>query len=149
MFKGVFFKNLTEKQMLIISRVTVIVVAIIAYIIAWNPNSSIMLLVSDAWAGLGSAFGPTILLSLYWKKINIPGAVAGMVSGGLTVIIWDYIKFVEMNGEMVTLGTYTGIYSLLVGFFLSLALIVIVSLVTPKVSDEIIQEFEDVKNGNL
>ena len=72
-----------------------------------------------------------------------------MVSGGLTVIIWDYIKLIEMNGEMVTLGTYTGIYSLLVGFFLSLALIVIVSLVTPKVSDEIIQEFEDVKNGNL
>ncbi len=149
LFKGVFFKKLTEKQMLTISRVTVIVVAIIAYIIAWNPNSSIMLLVSDAWAGLGAAFGPTILLSLYWKRTNLAGAVAGMLSGGITVIIWDYIKLIDMNGELVTLGTYTGIYSLLIGFFLSLALIIIVSLVTPKVSDEIIQEFEDVKNGNI
>jgi len=149
LFKGVLFKKSTEKQVLVVGRVTVLIVAVIAFIIAWNPNSSIMLLVSDAWAGLGSAFGPTILLSLYWKKTNIAGAAAGMISGGLTVIIWDYIKFLTMDGQKVTLGTYTGVYSLLVGFFVSLIMIVLVSMVTPKVSDEIISEFEAVKNGNI
>lgn len=149
LFHGVFFKKLGEKTVLFIAKITVIVIAVIAYIIAWNPDSSIMLLVSDAWAGLGSAFGPTILMSLYWKRTNIYGAAAGMISGGLTVIVWDYIKFIDMAGEKVTLGTYTGAYSLLIGFFVSLLFIVLVSLVTPKVDEEVIKEFEDVKNGNV
>lgn len=72
-----------------------------------------------------------------------------MISGGLTVILWDYIKLIRVDGELVTLGTYTGLYSLLVGFAVSLLFIVIFTLITPKVSDEIIQEFNDVKNGNI
>jgi sodium/proline symporter len=147
--KGVMFKDMSDKQVLLISRVTVIVVAIIAYIIAWNPNSSIMGLVSDAWAGLGSAFGPAILLSLYWKRTNLYGAAAGMVSGGLTVIIWDYIKCLRLDGEMVTPSTYTGLYSLLVGFVISIVVIVVVSLLTPKVNAEILQAYDDVKNGDV
>lgn len=149
LFKGVFFKKLKDKQILIIARVTVFVVAIIAIMIAWDPNSSIMNLVSDAWAGLGSAFGPAILMSLYWKRMNLAGAAAGMASGGLTVIIWDYVKCCTLDGVRVTPSVYTGVYSLLVGFVISLVFIVVVSLVTPKVSDEIMQEFEDVKNGNV
>ena len=100
LFKGVFFKKLKDKQVLFIARATVFVVAIIAIVIAWNPNSSIMNLVSDAWAGLGSAFGPAILMSLYWKRMNLAGAAAGMASGGLTVIIWDYIKCCTLDGFM-------------------------------------------------
>lgn len=146
---GVFFKKLTEKQVLVIARVTVVLIAGVAFAIAWNPNSSIMLLVSDAWAGLGSAFGPTILMSLYWKRINLQGAAAGMISGGATVLLWDYIKLIEQDGTRVTLGSYTGVYSLLVGFFVSLFFILVVSLLTPKVSDEVIQEFEDVQIGNV
>ncbi len=149
LFKGVFFKKLNDKQVLIIARVSVLVVSVIAIIIAWDPESSIMNLVSDAWAGLGSAFGPAILMSLYWKRMNLAGAAAGMASGGLTVIIWDYIKCCTLNGVHVTPATYTGVYSLLVGFIVSLIFIVVVSLATPKVSDEIMQEFEDVKNGNI
>ncbi len=149
LFGGVVFKKMDEKKMMLISRLTVLVVAIAAFAIAWNPNSSIMGLVSNAWAGLGAAFGPTILLSLYWKRTNLYGAMAGMLSGGLTVIIWDYIKLVTVDGAKVTLGTATGIYSLLIGFFVSLFFIVVVSLITPKVSEEILQEFEDVKNGNV
>lgn len=149
LFKGVFFKNLSEKSVLLIGKITVITVAILAYLIAWNPDSSIMALVSDAWAGLGSAFGPVILMSLYWKRTNIVGAAAGMISGGLTVIIWDYIRFIDMAGEKVTLAKSTGVYSLLVGFFVSLLCIVIFTLISPKVDDEVIKEFEDVKNGNL
>lgn len=149
LFNGVLFKNLDSKKVMVISRATVGVVAVVAFFIAWNPDSSVMGLVSNAWAGLGSAFGPTILMSLYWKRINLAGAAAGMLSGGLTVIIWDYIKFINMDGAKVTLGTYTGVYSLLVGFFVSLFFILVVSLATKKVSDEVIQEFEEVKNGNI
>ncbi len=149
LFKGVFFKNLKEKTVLLIARICVFVIAIIAFFIAWNPDSSIMGLVSDAWAGLGSAFGPTILMSLYWKRINLPGAAVGMISGAATVILWDYIKLIDMDGAKVTLATYTGAYSLLIGFFVSLFFIIVISLITPKVSEEIEKEFDDVKNGNV
>lgn len=147
--EGVFFKKLTDKQVMLIGRVTVLVVALIAYIIAWNPNLSIMFLVSDAWAGLGSAFGPVIIMSLYWKKTNMAGAIAGMLSGGATVIIWDYINLIHMNGNLVTLSEYTGIYSILAGFCVSIVFIVIFTFITPKVSEDVIKEFEDVKNGNI
>lgn len=129
-----------NKKVLNISRFTVLAVAVIAYIIALNPNNSIMGLVANAWAGFGAAFGPLVILSLYWKRINLPGAITGMVSGALTVIIWDYIPLI--HGE--TLGTATGLYSLAVGFVLSLVLIVVVSLCTKAPSEEIVKEFEEV-----
>lgn len=131
-----------SKKVLWVSRITVLVVAVIAYVIALNPNNSIMGLVSNAWAGFGSAFGPLVLLSLYWKRTNLPGAIAGMVSGALTVIIWDYIPLV--GGQ--TLGAATGLYSLALGFIISLVLIVVVSLLTKAPDQEIVDEFEAVKN---
>lgn len=153
LFKGIFKKDAKEKTVLYVSRATVIVVAILAYLIALNPDSSVMGLVSNAWAGFGAAFGPIILLSLYWKRVNLAGALAGIISGAATVIIWDYIPVfrtgvTDANGKelMNTLGTQTGLYSLALGFFISLAFIVIVSLVTKKPSDGILQEFEDMKN---
>ena len=100
-------------------------------------------LVSNAWAGLGASFGPIVLMSLFWKRTNLPGAIAGMVSGGLTVILWDYIPLA--GGQ--TLGTVTGLYSLAIGFLISIVLIVIVSLVTKAPDEEIIKEFEDVASG--
>ena len=102
-------------------------------------------LVSNAWAGLGAAFGPLVLLSLFWKRCNFPGAVAGIVSGALTVILWDYIPLV--GGK--TIGAVTGLYSLVVGFAISLLAIVIVSLCTKEPSAEMIKEFEDVQNNRL
>lgn len=144
-YQGVINPKADSKRVLAISRVTVIVVAILAYLIALDPNSSIMGLVSNAWAGLGSAFGPTIVLSLFWKRTNMPGAVAGIISGGLTVLIWDYIPLV--GGQ--TLGAATGLYSLVVGFAISLALILIVSLCTKEPDAEMIREFEDVAAGRV
>ena len=133
-------KDADTEEILKVSRITVIVIAVIAFAIAWNPDSSIMGLVSNAWAGLGSAFGPIVVMSLFWRRTNLSGAIAGMVTGGLTVIIWDYIPLV--GGQ--TLGTYTGLYSLAVGFLLSLVMIVIVSLVTKAPSKEITDEFDRV-----
>lgn len=138
--KGIVKKDAKEETIFRISKITVLVIAVLAYLIALNPNNSIMGLVSNAWAGLGAAFGPTVLLSLYWKRTNFQGAVAGIASGALTVIVWDYIPLV--NGQ--TLGNATGLYSLAIGFAISLLAIVIVSLVTPAPSDEMNEEFDDV-----
>ena len=85
------------------------------------------------------------MLSLFWKRTNLAGAVAGIVSGGLTVILWDYIPL--MGGQ--TLGAATGLYSLVVGFAVSLLLIIIVSLCTKAPDREMLREFEDVAKGNV
>lgn len=139
-YKGIIKKDATEEKVMKMSRYTVLGVAVLAYLIAWDPNSSIMGLVSNAWAGLGAAFGPTVLMSLFWKRCNLPGAVAGIVSGGLTVIIWDYIPLI--GGQ--TLGTVTGLYSLAIGFLISIVLIVVVSLCTKAPDASIVAEFERV-----
>ena len=137
-YKNIVKPDASDKKVLRVSRITVIVVALLAFIIAWDPESSIMNLVSDAWAGLGSAFGPIVVMSLFWKRTNLPGAVAGILSGGITVIVWDYLPII--GGK--TLYAATGIYSLLVGFFLSLIFIVVVSLCTKAPDDSILEEFE-------
>lgn len=133
-------KNADSRKIVNVSRGTVVVISILAFVIAWNPDSSVMGLVSNAWAGLGSAFGPIVLLSLFWRRTNLAGAIAGMVSGGLTVIIWDYIPIV--GGQ--TLGSATGLYSLAVGFAVSALMIVIFSLTTKAPSKEITDEFDRV-----
>ena len=97
-----------------------------------------MALVSDAWAGLGAAFGPLVVMSLFWKRTNLPGAIAGLLSGALTVIIWDYIPII--GGQ--TPYAATGLYSLVVGFIISLLFIVVVSLMTKAPEESIIEEFE-------
>ena len=132
MFKGVIKKNASEKTSLWVGKIAVVVVAVIAFLIALDPNSSIMGLVSDAWAGFGSAFGPVVLLALFWKRSNLAGAIAGMATGALTVIVWDYLPVV--NGQ--TIYAATGLYSLVVGFALALVVNVVVSLITKKPSKE-------------
>lgn len=143
-YKNVVKPDASDKTVLKVSRITVMIVAVLAFLIAWDPDSSIMGLVSDAWAGLGSAFGPIVVCSLFWKRTNFAGAVAGILSGGLTVLIWDYIPLI--HGEK--LCNVTGIYSLLVGFAVSLVCIVIFSLATKAPSQEILAEFEKVKTGS-
>lgn len=141
-YKNILDPKADDKKVLTISRITVIVISILAFLIAWDPNSSIMDLVSDAWAGLGSAFGPLVVCSLFWKRTNLPGAVAGILSGGLFVIIWDYLPIIK--GQ--TCYAFTGIYSLLLGFFVSLFCIVIVSLITKAPEQGILDEFEKVND---
>ncbi len=144
-YKGLVDKKADTKKVLFVSRVTVVVIAILAYLIALNPNNTIMGLVSNAWAGLGAAFGPLVLLSLFWKRCNFQGAVAGIVFGALTVIVWDYLPVISGR----TIGSVTGLYSLVVGFAVSTLAIVGVSLCTKAPSAELLKEFEDVKANNL
>ena len=140
MYKGVMKKEADDKQVLKVSRITVVAIAVLAYLIALDPNSSIMTLVSDAWAGLGAAFGPLVLMSLFWKRTTMQGGVAGIITGGVIVILWDYIPLI--SGQ--TIGAVTGLYSLVPGFFIGLAVIIGVSLMSPPPSEEIIKEFESV-----
>jgi len=143
LYRGVINKEADDTHILKISRYTVAGVAIVAFIIALNPDSSIMGLVSNAWAGLGASFGPIVLMSLFWRRTNLQGAIAGIVSGGVTVIIWDYIPL--LNGQ--TLYAATGLYSLVLGFAISILLIIMISLCTKAPCKEILEEFDDVASG--
>lgn len=149
LYKGVVNKKASSKNTLLISRIVVLIVAIIAFLIALDPNSSVMDLVSDAWAGFGAAFGPVILLALFWKRTTLSGAVAGMLSGGITVIFWDYVPLFSTPDGMLTTGKYTGLYSLVVGFAIGLAAVVLVSLISKKPSKEITDEFEAVNSVEI
>lgn len=149
-YKGVVNKKASDKKVLSVSRITVGAIALIAYLIALDPKNSIMDLVSNAWAGFGAAFGPLVVLSLFWKRTNMPGAVAGIISGGLSVIVWDYIPLMkDTDGAWTTLGAGTGIYSLLIGFAVSLLCIVVVSLCTKAPSEEMMKEFADVADKSV
>jgi sodium/proline symporter len=142
-YKGSINKKASDEHLAWFSRGSVLAVSLIAYFIATDRTSSIMRLVSNAWSGFGSAFGALILLSLYWKRVNCAGAAAGIISGGLTVIIWDYIPFFQTAEDVwLTLAGKTGLYSLAVGFPVSLACIVFVSLITKKPSAGIVSEFD-------
>lgn len=141
-YKDIMNPDASDEKVLKIGRITTCAVAILAIFIAWNPDSSVMALVSDAWAGLGSAFGPLVVMSLFWKRTNLQGAIAGLVSGAATVIIWDYLPLV--GGQ--TIYAATGLYSLVVGFIISLACIVIVSLATKAPEQAILDEFEEYKS---
>ncbi len=140
-YKDIFKPQASDKTVLRVGRITTVVVALLAVVIAWDPDSSIMALVSDAWAGLGSAFGPLVVMSLFWKRTNLPGAIAGLVSGAATVLIWDYIPLID--GQ--TVAAATGLYSLLVGFCISIVCIVVVSLVTKAPEQAVLDEFEAYK----
>lgn len=141
MYKGVIKKDASEKNALWVGKIAVVVIAVIAFFIAIDPNSSIMGLVSDAWAGFGSAFGPVVLLALFWKRSTLAGAISGMATGALTVIVWDYLPIV--NGA--TLYKATNLYSLVLGFAFAMIVNVVVSLLTKKPSKEIIDEFDSIK----
>lgn len=135
--KEVFFKNLSEKAGMIIARVSVVIISVIAVFIAKDPNSSVFDIVSFAWAGFGAAFGPVMLLALFWKRSNKWGALAGMFTGGAMVFIWKFL--------IKPIGGVWGIYELLPAFVVAIAVNVVVSLLTKAPSQDMIDEFEAVK----
>ena len=147
-------KKASDTHMVWFSRAAVLAVALVAVWIALSAycpeiggpdrSTGVMVLVAMAWAGFGSAFGPLVLTSVFWKRTNLPGAIAGVIVGGVTVILWQYIPLA--GGE--TLGATTGIFSLVPGFFLSLATIFAVSLATKPPSAEILKEFEKASQPN-
>ena len=128
---GVFSsKKLSAAKSLWLGRFGVAIVALIAGALAWNPNSSILQLVAFAWAGFGSAFGPTVLLSLYWRKLTTQGALTSMITGAVVAFVWGQSPMKSVLYEMVP------------GFFSALLVAILVSLVTYKQNDAIDEEFD-------
>lgn len=122
-------KNASDRELIHVSRLTVLVVAALAIVLALNPDSYILTMVSYAWAGFGAAFGPTILLSLYWKRMTKNGALVGIIVGGMTVLIWKQFA-------------WFGLYEIVPGFLFSLLAIYIVSKLGKEPSPEIQNEFQ-------
>jgi sodium/proline symporter len=142
LYEGILRREKSDRHFLWFSRFSVLLISVLAYIIAVNRNSSIMSLVSNAWAGFGSCFGALVLISLYWRRVNRAGAVAGILSGGLVVIIWDYIVWIPSANGWSTLSQASGLYSLAPGFCISFICIVAVSLFTREPSRQIVDKFE-------
>ncbi|MDE7187871.1 MAG: sodium/proline symporter [Lachnospiraceae bacterium] len=129
-------KTLSARTSLVIARVTVIVISLIAIVLAGNPDSSIFTIVSFAWAGFGAAFGPVVLLALFWKRSNRQGALTGMITGGIMVFVWKY--------GISSLGGVFAIYELLPAFIIALLANIIASLLTAEPSGELLRTFDEV-----
>ncbi len=138
-YQGIFKKKATDKQVMVISRLALLAVAIVAIVIALDENSVIFTIVSFAWAGFGATFGPLMLFSLFWKRTNRAGAVAGMVGGAAMVFFWKLV--------IRPMGGALNIYELLPAFIFSCICIVVVSLLTAPPEEEIKKEFDEVKAG--
>ncbi len=134
----VFGIKLSDKKTMLIARLTVVGVAILGVIFASDPSSSIFRVVSFAWAGFGATFGPVMLFSLFWKRCNKWGAIAGMFSGAVSIFVWKFL--------IAPLGGILAIYELLPAFIISSILIVVVSLLTKEPEAEIVAEFEAVNS---
>ena len=137
-YKGVLRKDASDQQIMAMTRMILIVLAIVGIIIALDENSVIFTIVSFAWAGFGATFGPLMLFSLFWKKTTRQGAIAGMLTGGIAVFIWKLL--------IKPIGGVFGIYELLPAFILSCVAIVIFSLIGEKPSAAMEEEFEMVKS---
>lgn len=143
LYKGVIKKDATDKEVMWTTRITLLVIAIIAILIALDENSIIFQIVSFAWAGFGATFGPLMLFSLFWKRTNKWGAIAGMLGGGGMVFFWKFV-IAPLATEQVP---WPAIYELLPAFIFSSILIVVVSLLTKEPSKEIQEDFDAVKAG--
>lgn len=140
-YQGLMHRKANDRQVLNMSRVALLAITVIAIVIALDENSVIFTIVSFAWAGFGATFGPLMLFSLFWKRTNRAGAIAGMIGGGSMVFIWNLL--------ISKLGGIWDIYELLPAFLFSSLCIVVVSLITAPPSEEIQKEFDEVRAGQI
>jgi sodium/proline symporter len=140
-YKDIFKKKASNNEVMWIARITMLAVTVFGIIIALSGHQSIFRVVSYAWAGLGAAFGPLVLFSLFWKRTTLPAAVAGMLTGGIMVILWKNV--------IAKAGGMFAVYELLPAFIASCLVIWIVSLATRKPSGEIEEEFEKAKTAEF
>ncbi|WP_180059530.1 sodium/proline symporter PutP [Acinetobacter sp. YH12128] len=130
-YKSFLRKNASQKELVWVGRIMVLMIALLAIYMAGNPDSKVLGLVAYAWAGFGAAFGPLIIMSLFWKRMTLNGALAGMVVGAVMVILWK-----NLWGD-------TGVYEIIPGFICSLIAIIIVSLMGKVPSAEVTEKFEE------
>ncbi|SBS64355.1 Sodium/proline symporter [Vibrio atlanticus] len=136
LYKQVLKKDATSEEIVRIGRFAVILISLVALVLAMTPDSSVLGLVSYAWAGFGAAFGPAIVLSLYWSRMNRNGALAGIVVGGVTIVLWKQFT-----------GGWFDVYEIVPGIILSTLSIVIVSLMTGEPEDEVKKQHAEFKKN--
>ena len=143
LYKVVFRKKASNRELIVVSRLAVGAVALAALLMAMNTQSEffkvVMKMVSFAWAGFGAAFGPLVILALFWRRTNLAGAISGMVVGAVTCFVWKFV----LSDYAATYPIF-GLYELAPGFLLSFAVTVLVSLLTSRPPDEVLADFDRV-----
>jgi SSS family solute:Na+ symporter/sodium/proline symporter len=138
-YQAFLHKDASEKQLVLVGRISVFIVALVAIYLAYDRNSSILSLVSNAWAGFGAAFGPVIIGCLYWKGMTRNGALAGIISGAVTVLIWIYAPL-TIDGQSLS----SWMYEIVPGFIVCSLAIYIVSKLSPVVEKSIVEKFDEM-----
>lgn len=133
-----FHIKIEKNKALLLSRLSLIIIAVIGIFLAWDPDSSVFGIVSFAWAGFGASFGPVVLLALFWKRSNKYGAVAGMLTGGIMVFVWKFAIRPQ--------GGICGIYELLPAFAAAILVNIAVSLLTPAPETSITDCYDEVSS---
>ncbi|WP_166423125.1 sodium/proline symporter PutP [Paraglaciecola sp. 20A4] len=142
-FYQVFFRrDASQHELIIVGRLSVVLVALVSIYLAYDRDSSILSLVSNAWAGFGAAFGPLILFSLFWKRMTLLSAISGMLVGALTVLLWIYLP-ISVNGQSLS----AWLYELVPGFILSSLTIVTLSLMSEQRDSKVLTVFEKVQHS--
>ncbi len=136
LYKTFVRRSASQTELVLLGRLAVVAVCLVAIVLAYDQNSTILSLVSNAWAGFGAAFGPLLLISLYWKRMTLAGALSGMVVGAVTVLFWIYAP-VTLNGQKLS----AVIYEIVPGVLCSSLAIVIVSKLTREPAPSVQQLF--------
>ncbi len=136
LYRNLIHKSASERELLLVSRISVLLIALIALYLALNPNSYILTMVAYAWAGFGAAFGPSILISLFWRRMTRLGCIAGIIVGGVTVLIWKQFELF-------------GLYEIVPGFIFSSIAIYIVSLLDTPPSTAITDDFDKAQEMHI
>ena len=141
-YKTFVKRDASETELVFIGRLSVLLVAVVAGFLALDRDSTVLSLVSNAWAGFGAAFGPLLIFSLYWKSMTKKGAMAGMITGAATVLIWIYAP-IEIGGKSLS----SWMYEIVPGFIASSFAIYLVSKRQPEKNNEVIEQFERVEQA--
>lgn len=136
LYKQLVKKDATSKEIVNVGRFAVVALSVIALLLAMNPDSSVLGLVSYAWAGFGAAFGPAIVLSLYWKGMNRNGALAGIIVGGVTIVVWKQLT-----------GGLFDVYEIVPGIIFATIAIIAVSKLTGKPEDKVLKQHEEFERN--
>lgn len=139
-YKAFMNRDASDATLLLMGRASVVTVALIAIGLAYDRSSTILSLVSNAWAGFGAAFGPLILFSLFWRRTTRAGAIAGLVTGASTVLFWLYAP-IEIDGQSLS----SVMYEIVPGFILASLALVLVSLKTPAPAQHLMAQFDQAK----
>lgn len=139
-YKAFVKRNASQKELVLVGRIAVLVVAMVAIALAYDRNSTILSLVSNAWAGFGAAFGPLIVLSLYWKRMTFAGALSGIISGAATVLFWIYAPVLD-NGQSLS----SLVYEIVPGVIVSTLCILVVSKLSKAPAEDVTALFDDMR----